>query len=695
MNLTRRVRDKRQLVMTLNGTPSFDPSTTEGGVGFFRWDLGDGTLLDDDATFTHAYVDTNKYTVRADKRYMKHVIALVAASDDLVSVDARGLTRLGSGGGNLHLHNNPNLNSVKLPIQDLGLGDNLAQLRLDGCDILGAIDISGITQMDGLFFANGNQNSTSVVANQILTGGGSLTNVALYSMGSVVTIDISGLHTMRSVIQARNNPSMTTINFPNNIGSSTGAFTSMRFYQNSQLTTLDMSTMENVAGSFWSYACPNLTSIIWPSSPTSALTELRVEQCDLIGDLDVSQFNIDGQIRFHSNSNLTSFSCPSSTILQQVSILWGYSCDLTGDIDLTPITRLRGSIQLRNNPNLTGVTFNPTPHSLNTSLIYINDCDLTGNLDVSMFQVMRDRFRVNGNPNLTSITNPVSSGIFEEYFAFGCGLTGTLDVSMLTGLGGEFEVFSNPNLTSISNPTSTETFDDYLVYSCDLTGLLDLSGLSGGFRVLQGYSNPNLTGITFAPTITSSTNQILTRFNQCDLTGVLDMSSVTTLGGLLWLSDNPNLTSITFPTSTVDFDDARLDNCDLTGTIDVSGMNLQGNFDISNNPNLTNVVNPSNSNTFISYDCGSCTSLGHIDMTPLSGLFDSASCTTSFFDCGMTAAEVNEMLVDFDNNSSGSISGRVLGLTGGNAAPDSISGGFDGLAAKASLILKGYTVNTN
>ena len=37
----------------------------------------------------------------------------------------------------------------------------------------------------------------------------------------------------------------------------------------------------------------------------------------------------------------------------------------------------------------------------------------------------------------------------------------------------------------------------------------------------------------------------------------------------------------------------------------------------------------------------------------------------------------------------------VINVRGTNAAPDGSSGGYDGLTAKANLIAKGFTVNTN
>lgn len=689
----KRARNKRSLLITLNGTPSFDPVIGESSsLGFFRWDFGDGTVNDDAPVITHVYADTNVYKVEAYKRKMGTINSVQIFSDDLVNVDARGLTGLG-GGGALLLYSNPNLTSVLMPTQAATVS-NINDIRIDNCNLTGVFDMSGITKLEGDLHLDGNPNLTEINASGVLTGGGSVTSADFFGNNSLTNLDISGLVTLSSVLQFRNCANLVTVTFPNNIGASTGGFTSINGYQCPNIVVLDFSNMENVSGGLRFYQNSSLTTINFPASPTNKITELRVEQCNLNG-LDVSQYNATGKIRFHSNPNMTTFGAPSVTGADQVSIFWGYNCNLTGVIDLSAMDNLRGSIILRDNSNLTGVTFTATPHSLDTSQIDIHDCNLTGVLDLSSFQALRNFVNLQLNPNLTGITNPTSAGVFTQYKAYSCGLTGALDVSGLSGLAGEFEVYSNAGLTGITNPTSSGYFTEYLAYNCDLTGVLDMSGLSGGVRNLQLQNNANLTGLTLAATITQPADGIVFRVEDCNLTGALDLSAMVRLGGIVWLNNNPNLTGVTFPSSTVQINDLDLSGCGLTGTIDVSPLNLASEVSFQNNTVLTAITNPSNSNTFSVYTCSGCSALGFVDMTPLSGLFDSASCNSNFFNCGMTAAEVNEMLVDYDTNSSGAISGRILTLTGTNAAPDATSGGFDGLAAKASLISKGYTVNTN
>ena len=87
--------------------------------------------------------------------------------------------------------------------------------------------------------------------------------------------------------------------------------------------------------------------------------------------------------------------------------------------------------------------------------------------------------------------------------------------------------------------------------------------------------------------------------------------------------------------------------------------------------------------------------LGYVDFTPFSGLTNVNGCTVTLSSNNMTAGEVNHILVDLDSISVGGYTGRVILISGTNAAPDGSSGGFDGLTAKSNLITKGFTVTTN
>jgi hypothetical protein len=273
---------------------------------------------------------------------------------------------------------------------------------------------------------------------------------------------------------------------------------------------------------------------------------------------------------------------------------------------------------------------------------------------------MTGTFQVQLNPNLTGITHAPSSQNITTYFAPYCNLTGNLDLTPLSGLGGDFRVFSNSGLTSITHSVSTRTFTNYYAFSCNTIGNLDLtplSGLGGDFQV--GY-NTNLTGITHS---TSSQNFTTYRAQNCNLTGTLDLSPLTKLGAStsattsnILLFSNLNLTDIKFPNT---------------------------------NQFFKNSSNDETNGSFVLYDCN----LDYVDFTPLSGATLVSGTTQgipriSLRDNNMSATNVNHILVDFANiatiNPTGWSNIR-LNISGTNAAPDSSSGSYDGLAAITTL----------
>ena len=200
----------------------------------------------------------------------------------------------------------------------------------------------------------------------------------------------------------------------------------------------------------------------------------------------------------------------------------------------------------------------------------------------------------------------------------------------------------NSNLTAITNPTSTEVFTLYSVFSCNLTGTLDLSTLSA-------------------------------------------------LGGEFRADSNPNLTTIINPTSTQTFSEYLAYSCDLTGTLDVSTLSaLGGQFRANGNPNLTTIINPTSTQPFSQYSANDC-DLGYVDITTL--IFASDA-DIAIYNNSMTAAEVNQILVDLDATMPAPGTG-LIDISGSNAAPDSSSGGFDGITARNSLVAAGYTVTTS
>jgi hypothetical protein len=180
-----------------------------------------------------------------------------------------------------------------------------------------------------------------------------------------------------------------------------------------------------------------------------------------------------------------------------------------------------------------------------------------------------------------------------------------------------------------------------------LTGTLDLRAFvnftdSGSLFV----TNASLTGVLFGATLTGKLSSLDIR--ESNLTGTADLSPLTKWadGSALVITFNPNLTQITLGTVP-------------TGTLRLLNVNT-------------------------------C-SLDFINIASFALATRHVGFQWTFTNHGMTAAEVNRFLCDVDSITVASSSGTISILTS-NAAPDSSSGGYNGTAAKASLISKGVNV---
>jgi hypothetical protein len=451
---------------------------------------------------------------------------------------------------------------------------------------------------------------------------------------------------------------------------------------------------------------PGIRTIEMRGNSFRNITQLSLDNENLYGHIDLSRLNSwgsSGTLALFTNPNLTGITNPSITgfTLGNYQV---FSTGIVGNLDMSPITVNIQSFVVDNNPALTGITHNTTSRIINT--YQANNCNLTGNLNLP-YTGMTGTFQVQLNPNLTGITHAPSSQNITTYFAHNCNLTGNLDLTPLSGLGGFFRVHSNSGLTSITHVPSSQIFANYLVYNCNLTGNLDLTPLSGLGGAFWVYGNSGLTSITH-----SVSSQIFSSYlaYNCNLTGNLDLTPLSGLGGSLQVQSNPNLTGITHSPSSQNFSQYQANTCNLTGTLDLSPLTKLGasNSDTSLgnvlthiNPNLTNIIfpnstqffkNSTNSENAGAFALHSC-NLDYIDFTPLSGATLLSGTTQgnpriSLRDNNMIAADVNHILVDFANIATINPTGWSninLNISGTNAAPDSSSGGYDGIAARDTL----------
>lgn len=375
--------------------------------------------------------------------------------------------------------------------------------------------------------------------------------------------------------------------------------------------------------------------------------------------------------------------------------------NLYGGLNLSGMKNL-SSFNMSQNTNLTGITHSQSDNIF--TLYNLTSCNITGNHNMSMFPNLGGGFFISSNPNLTGITHTATTQVFTNYWATSCNLTGNLDLSQLSKLGGQLDIRTNPNLTGLTHPNTDQIFTYYGVNSCNLIGNLNVpfTGLGGTFNV---GGNSGLTGITHV-----QSDQIFVSYNgnSCNITGnhTIPFSG---LGGSFQITLNSNLTGLTHYTSNRYFTLYNVSLNNITGTHDISMLNNLGGSGITStgsirmygNVLLTDILFPTvttylrngtNSETGSALALSLC-DLNYVDFNPLSGVTFISGITQSnpriqLNDNAMSAGDVNHILDDFKTIATNNPTGWVninLNIGGTNTDPDSSSGGYDGLAAIATL----------
>jgi hypothetical protein len=397
---------------------------------------------------------------------------------------------------------------------------------------------------------------------------------------------------------------------------------------------------------------------------------------------------------------------PSPTAL--LSFLYVNDCDITV-LDLSSYTAFSNNtyILAQNNSDLTSVIFNSSITGMLTTL-WLQSCNITGVLDLTMWHSLSSvgaSISVNANNLLTSILlYPSLTGQIHLFSASVCNLTGTLDVSMLTnwkilaGASG-LQLSNNPNLTVVTVPSSpiSGQIKEVNLYNCGLTGSLDLScynsfGTGGGFRL---FGN-SLTNVVFNSSITGTMSAIdLTNnsLSSVDLSMFINWE----VNGIIFAYNNNSLNAIIMPimsSGTIYW--IHLGLCNFT-SLDISGIifaSTSCRLQVQDNSLLDTFVFPITTSSFTIFQFHN-TILGYIDFTGITNLTNINSCGIRLDSIGADVVDVNRYLYDLDNLSVSGYTSRTINIAGTNAAPDSSSGGYDGLAAKTSLESKGFTVTTN
>ena len=408
---------------------------------------------------------------------------------------------------------------------------------------------------------------------------------------------------------------------------------------------------------------------------------------------------------FTSDTNIRTIEMRGNSF-RNMSSLDFQNDNIYGNLNLNTLSNLSGggSFTVQNNLNLTGITHSPS--SVSFSQYIASSCNLTGNLDLTPLSGLGGGFIVLNNPLLTGITHSPSSEIFTQYYAYNCNLTGNLDLTPLSGLGGEFRVQSNVGLRGITHGNSSNSMTNYTAHDCNLIGNLDLTPLSGLGGNFQIFNNPLLTGVTHS---ISPNNFTQYDVSDCNLIGNLDLTPLSGLGGIFTLANNTNLTGITNPTSIRNFTEYSLNICGLIGVLDLTPLSNFGGvssastciFGVSSNSFLSGVTFPVVNTFFKNVNNNDAlaafrmfqSNLDYVDFKPLSGATLMSGTTQgapriTLQNNNMSTTDVNHILVDFSGNATYNQTGWSninLNISGTNGAPDSSSGGYDGLSAISFL----------
>jgi hypothetical protein len=343
-----------------------------------------------------------------------------------------------------------------------------------------------------------------------------------------------------------------------------------------------------------------------------------------------------------------------------------------------------------------------------TSINMIDD-SVVGKINLSGFTNCT-QFEFNANSNLTGVTLPNTQANVSALKFFACNLYGNLDISVMPNIGGVLFISANPNLTGLTIPSaSTQVFNEFRVVACNITGRLDLSGYTNLGGIINVQNNANLTGITF-PVSTQNINNFYIGGSN-NISHDLIISGLTGLGGQITI-DSIDSQNILFPSSSNNITSFNLNTCPFITSVDLTSLSgFGGSISIQGNTGVTSYnFPPSGGITYLGINSNtSITSLTLTALTLQSGsvlLSDNTNLSTitlpsaysgpitswNFDNCALTTGTVNYILDFIDVK--GWTGGTLTIIGGTNSAPDTTTGGYDGVAAKSNLTGKSWSVST-
>jgi len=443
----------------INGAVSFE--ATKAGTAL-NWDMGDGTTYNGVNIVNHVYADgTEKIvTIYADDLNLITEFGSLV-SKEITEINFQDLNGLG---GDFEANTNSNLTTVNMPSASINV---FTSLMLYGCDITGALDLSGCI-IQGFFRAENNLNLNSVLHSADLT--------QFTTTYRLQGCDITGKHDLSNI-----------------------------FISNNQL---------------WLNSNPNLTDIATNPALGQVIINFNIQGCNINTAQDFTHIDINTSIDFYDNPNLPSILFKSTAT--PVTRFFGFNTAVS-TLDLSVFTQLGGAVRIYGCPNLTTVNM-PVASTTNFTQFSANTNPSLLGLDFSGCINFGGGISLNGNSVATFYTFPAASLVQASITLHGNSLLTSLDLSN-TVIGGYNGIYNNPLLATLLFNSTSNNINRLDIYSLPAITSLDISGLSFNAAGLgiKGYSNSLLTSLIL-PNISSTFAELT--LNNCDF-GVINIDDLT------------------------------------------------------------------------------------------------------------------------------------------------------------------------
>jgi len=353
---------------------------------------------------------------------------------DLFSNDLQGqldVSMFEELGGYVQIHSNSDLTGITFANTLLAASDPMNTLSLRYNDLTDTLDLSMFTKIGTYTYIYGNSNLHEVIFPTTMDASSpNLVNFQVHGC-SLTSLDVSKFTKMGGLVRFGNDPTLTGITFPGTLVGNN--FTNFEVSYTDVMQDLDISPLTKLGATLNISQHDQLSGITFPAtidSGASNLTTTYLNNNPELHYIDLSSLTkLGGQVIMftHDYYNIDFPTVEAGAANLTYLALHNASLSgLTGNQDLSGLTKLCGNISAYGNPLLTGVTFPVTMYSGVTDLgrMSFSSCDLHS-LDLTMFTKARSVWQSNGtysfnfsdNTNLSSVQFPtVLTGSTLLYF---------------------------------------------------------------------------------------------------------------------------------------------------------------------------------------------------------------------------------------------------------------------------------------